>query len=55
MGNCETCENVDKRGNVNVMLVSEKNTSHPFTVAPDDLPAYCNEAVKDAYTKLGPF
>lgn len=56
MGNCETCDNVDRRGNLNVLLLPDKeNPNNQGPLTPEELPQLCNEAVREAYAKLGPY
>lgn len=54
MGNCETCEG-PAGGEVMVNPLEDKQRNNPFSIHVDDLPEYCNEAVRATYAKLGEF
>lgn len=53
MGNCETCDHVDRKDSTNLVLIDPQLSA----AAPEDLqsPEITNEVVKEALKKLGPF
>lgn len=57
MGNCETCDNVDRKSSAQVVLLKDPLVPESESTAPSvyDLPESCPEIVKDIYRKLGPF
>jgi hypothetical protein len=52
MGNCETCDNVDRKHSSNLVLMDPQ-----LTAAPSDfpLPEFSNEIAKEAAKKVGAF
>lgn len=54
MGNCETCDNVDRKHSTNLVLIDPQLAA---AAAPSDfpVPGFGNEIVREAAKKLGPF
>jgi hypothetical protein len=52
MGNCETCEGLDRKSDMNIMLINDPlnqdNNSHQ-----EELPADCPPLVREIYNRLG--